>query len=60
MLKLHYVDKDKLDQKLLNDATAAGAVSGAKDISESILHAEATAAQVAAHLERLHGAEVRA
>jgi heterodisulfide reductase subunit A len=30
----------------------AGAVSGAKDISESILHAEATAAQVAAHLER--------
>ena len=34
----------------------AGAVSGAKDISESILHAESTAAQVAAHLERLHGA----
>ncbi|HEY5520266.1 MAG TPA: FAD-dependent oxidoreductase [Candidatus Limnocylindrales bacterium] len=33
----------------------AGAVSGAKDISESILHAESTAAQVAAHLERLHG-----
>ena len=30
----------------------AGAVSGAKDISESILHAESTAAQVAAHLER--------
>ena len=24
MLKLHFVDKDKLDQKLLNDATAAG------------------------------------
>ena len=34
----------------------AGAVSGAKDIAESILHAESTAAQVAAHLERLHQA----
>jgi heterodisulfide reductase subunit A-like polyferredoxin len=34
----------------------AGAVSGAKDIAESILHAESTAAQVAAHLERRHGA----
>jgi heterodisulfide reductase subunit A len=32
----------------------AGAVSGAKDIAESILHAESTAAQVAAHLERAH------
>ena len=30
----------------------AGAVSGAKDIAESIMHAEATAAHVAAHLER--------
>ncbi|HMJ80387.1 MAG TPA: FAD-dependent oxidoreductase, partial [Candidatus Dormibacteraeota bacterium] len=29
----------------------AGAASGAKDIAESIVHAEATAAQVAAHLE---------
>ena len=36
----------------------AGAVSGAKDISESILHAESTAAQVAAHLERQRGAGV--
>jgi heterodisulfide reductase subunit A len=31
----------------------AGAVSGAKDIAESIVHAESTAAQVAAHLERI-------
>ncbi|MGA9760987.1 MAG: FAD-dependent oxidoreductase [Gaiellaceae bacterium] len=31
----------------------AGAASGAKDIPESILHAGAAAAQVAAHLERL-------
>ncbi len=31
----------------------AGAASGAKDITDSILHAGATAAQVAAHLERL-------
>jgi len=30
----------------------AGAASGAKDIAESILHAGATVAQVAAHLER--------
>jgi len=30
----------------------AGAVSGAKDIAESIVHAESTAALVAAHLER--------
>jgi heterodisulfide reductase subunit A len=30
----------------------AGAVSGAKDIAESIMHAESTAAQVAAHLEK--------
>ena len=36
----------------------AGAVSGAKDIAESILHAEATAAQVAAHLERGRGLAV--
>jgi heterodisulfide reductase subunit A-like polyferredoxin len=34
----------------------AGAVSGAKDIAESIVHAESTAAQVAAHLERVHAA----
>ena len=32
----------------------AGAASGAKDIAESILHAEAAVAQVAAHLERAH------
>jgi heterodisulfide reductase subunit A2 len=30
----------------------AGAASGAKDIADSIVHAEAAAAQVAAHLER--------
>jgi heterodisulfide reductase subunit A len=30
----------------------AGAASGAKDIADSILHAGAAAAQVAAHLER--------
>jgi thioredoxin reductase/ferredoxin len=30
----------------------AGAVSGAKDIADSIIHAESTAALVAAHLER--------
>jgi heterodisulfide reductase subunit A-like polyferredoxin len=30
----------------------AGAASGAKDIAESIVHAESTAALVAAHLER--------
>ena len=30
----------------------AGAASGAKDIAESILHAGAAAAQVAAHLEK--------
>jgi heterodisulfide reductase subunit A-like polyferredoxin len=35
----------------------AGAVSGAKDIAESIVHAEATAAQVAAHLERARALE---
>jgi len=35
----------------------AGAVSGAKDITESISHAEATAALVAAHLERAASAE---
>jgi heterodisulfide reductase subunit A-like polyferredoxin len=31
----------------------AGAASGAKDIADSIVHAEASAAQVAAHLERV-------
>jgi heterodisulfide reductase subunit A len=31
----------------------AGAASGAKDIVDSILHAGSTAAQVAAHLERI-------
>jgi heterodisulfide reductase subunit A-like polyferredoxin len=30
----------------------AGAASGAKDIADSILHAGAAVAQVAAHLER--------
>jgi heterodisulfide reductase subunit A len=35
----------------------AGAVSGAKDIAESIVHAESTAAQVAAHLERARARE---
>ena len=30
----------------------AGAASGAKDIADSIVHAGAAAAQVAAHLER--------
>ena len=35
----------------LRGVFVAGAVSGAKDIAESILHAESTAAQVAAHLE---------
>ncbi len=40
----------------------AGAASGAKDIAESIVHAGATVAQVAAHLERarLEKVEVRA
>jgi heterodisulfide reductase subunit A len=31
----------------------AGAASGAKDIADSILHAGAAVAQVAAHLERV-------
>jgi heterodisulfide reductase subunit A2 len=35
----------------------AGAVSGAKDIAESIVHAESTAAQVAAHLERARASQ---
>jgi heterodisulfide reductase subunit A len=36
----------------LDGVYVAGAASGAKDITESIAHAEATAALVAAHLER--------
>jgi heterodisulfide reductase subunit A len=35
----------------------AGAASGAKDIAESIVHAESTAALVAAHLERARRSE---
>jgi heterodisulfide reductase subunit A-like polyferredoxin len=34
----------------------AGTASGAKDIADSILHAGAAVAQVAAHLERGSGA----
>ena len=37
----------------------AGAASGAKDIADSIVHAEASAAQVAAHLERTKSAPER-
>jgi len=52
----HYVDEPEED--LNPGATSipgvfvAGAASGAKDIADSIVHAGAAAAQVAAHLER--------
>ena len=62
----HYVAEPDEDldpgQTSLPGVFVAGAASGAKDIAESIVHAEATAAQVAAHLEaqRLEIVEVPA
>jgi len=51
----HYVAEPNEDldpgRTNLPGVFVAGAASGAKDIAESIVHAEATAAQVAAHLE---------
>ena len=51
-----YVDEPEEDlnpgQTSIPGVYVAGAASGAKDIADSILHAGAAAAQVAAHLER--------
>ena len=52
----HYVDEPEEDvnpgQTSIPGVYVAGAASGAKDIADSILHAGAAVAQVAAHLER--------
>ncbi len=52
----HWVDEPEEDvnpgRTSIPGVYVAGAASGAKDIADSILHAGAAAAQVAAHLER--------
>ncbi len=52
----HYVDEPEEDMNPgatnIPGVYVAGAASGAKDIADSIVHAGAAAAQVAAHLER--------
>ena len=52
----HYVNEPEEDmnpgQTNIPGVYVAGAASGAKDIADSIVHAGAAAAQVAAHLER--------
>ena len=57
----NYVDEPEEDlnpgQTNIPGVFVAGAASGAKDIADSILHAGAAVAQVAAHLEQAKVAE---
>ena len=59
--EFHYVAEPDEDldpgRTSIDGVFVAGAVSGAKDIADSIVHAESTAALVAAHLERARLAE---